>query len=362
MFFELHNEHKIAYKKLSEADLGIVLSSNQTHIGLSERLLDFLPNRDVISEDAIFIYEDSFDYIDAYFDRIKRPNGTFRSPKIRIGDRGCISVVSTIRNIAKNNDSNEWFLLWFGLKNEKIVFFLFNNLSNDYQQLSGLGLNLNLNGIGVLDDKNLLFNALVQYLETKVNETGSSIIKELEVVSQIEDKTFDKRFKRYDIVKANRNFRKIGRHGEKLVNDFLATQKDNGEITDYFWYNDDGESGLPYDFHIECTNANLIYLDVKTTKFDFEQEMIFSNQEMEFISNTEYGYCVYRVYQKAEQHFSLRICDNCKEISSTINSLTNDFKNNLLQVETGLRSAKFAIAPTNEKLKFEEQEFLLNVV
>ena len=37
MFFTLHPERKIGYKKLSEADLGLSLDSHQTHIGLYER-------------------------------------------------------------------------------------------------------------------------------------------------------------------------------------------------------------------------------------------------------------------------------------------------------------------------------------
>ena len=110
MFFELHDEKRIGYKLLSDADLGRLKSSNQTHIGLSEHVLTFLPDRDSVSEDSIFIYNNKFEYIDAYFDRIENPNGTFRSPKIRIGERGCVSIVSTIRQTAQaDGKDKKWF-------------------------------------------------------------------------------------------------------------------------------------------------------------------------------------------------------------------------------------------------------------
>jgi len=81
MFFELHEERKIGYKQLSNADLGTRKTSNQTHIGLAKNVLTFMSNRDAIGEDSIFIYENSFDYLDAHFDRIERADGTFDAPK-----------------------------------------------------------------------------------------------------------------------------------------------------------------------------------------------------------------------------------------------------------------------------------------
>ena len=53
--------------------------------------------------------------------------------------------------------------------------------------------------IGIVS--NLLLDTVLRYLELKINETAKFIIKELEVVSQVADKQFDRRFKRYDIEK-----------------------------------------------------------------------------------------------------------------------------------------------------------------
>lgn len=359
MFFELHEERKIGYKLLSEADLGIG-TSHQTHIGLTEHALTFLSDRDTIG-DAIFVYGDSFDYIDAHFDRIERSSGDYNAPKIKVGGRDCISVTSTIREIVKNDGKDlRWFLFWFGLKSEKIVFLLFNELSNDYKSIIDLGLNLDNITTGAKVIKEDLIDIIANFIENKINQNGLTTLKELEVVSQVENMP-SKRFKKYDIDKANANFKKIGKEGEQLICNFLNAKLQKGEISNYIWYNEENESGLPYDFHIESVDGSIIYLDVKTTSYDFEQKIIFSSQEIDFIADTKYEYCVYRVYKGAEQSFNLRIGNNCKGISLKISSLTNDYKNDLSQIKTDLRSVKFAITPTVEDFNFM-QEILLNAI
>ena len=44
MFFELNDEKRIGYKQLTDADLGRSLLSHQTHIGLFDDVLTYLPN------------------------------------------------------------------------------------------------------------------------------------------------------------------------------------------------------------------------------------------------------------------------------------------------------------------------------
>lgn len=356
MFFELHNENKIGYKILSSADLGTGDSSHQTHIGLSEHVLTFLSDRDEISEDSIFIHDTRFDYIDAYFDRIENPNGSFRSPKIRIGERGCVSVVSTIREIVHaNNISSEWYLIWFGLKNEKTVFFLFDNLSVDYQNIVNDGLSLDKKGAKALDISNPVFKKLVQYLENKVNDNGVEVLKELEVSSQVQEWKPNKRFKKYDIDMANQKFQEIGKAGEQLIAKYLENKLSRGLITSCEWHNKDGESGLPYDFTIQDNRANIHYLDVKTTGYNFNQKMIFSTQEIDFISNSAANYCIYRVYRTDEDQYLLRICDDCKNLSNGIWERTLRYTAELERIQVELKGAKLAISPEISSLRFKPE-------
>ncbi len=121
------------------------------------------------------------------------------------------------------------------------------------------------------------------------------------------------------------------------------------------WHNKDYESGLPYDFTIQDINANVMYLDVKTTGYNFSQKMIFSSQEIKFIATKPNTYYIYRVYKTEGERYFLRICDNCKALSSSINVQTEMYSKNLEEVNVELKSAKFAISPNMNKLNFKSE-------
>ncbi len=353
MFFELHDEKKIGYKKLSDADLGLSPTSHQTHIGLSEHVLRFLPDRDAINEDSIFIYKDSFEYIDAYFDRIENPDGTFRSPKIKIGERGCISVVSTIREIVKSTtDATLWYLIWFGLKNDKIVFFLFDDNSADYEQFAKLGLSLDSTGTKSIDGSEAAYSQLIAYIEQKINRNGKEILKQLEIMTQTNTVIPNKKYRLYDIQKANEVIERVGREGEEFVAKHFDNLVKAGRLVTYTWYNRDKESGLPYDFSIQDSNNDIIYLDVKTTSYNFEQDMIFSSQEIEYIAKTQNPYSIYRVYKNDSEAYSMSICNDCKSLSIDINRHTKLYSDNLREISVSLLGSKLAIAPTLSILQF----------
>lgn len=131
MFFKINAECHIGFKKLTAADLGIG-TSHQTHIGLYEGVLNFLPDVDVVST-AMLICDGYCDIIKCYFDRIENLDGTFRSPKIRIGGSE-ESVVKRIREFASADTGADWYLLWFGLESEELVFILLNANSEDYHR------------------------------------------------------------------------------------------------------------------------------------------------------------------------------------------------------------------------------------
>lgn len=361
MFFELHNENKIGYKKLTNADLGFG-NSHQTHIGLYENILDFLPNRDVICENSIFIYKDNLDYIDAYFDRIETPSGSYRSPKIKTGGQNCVSIVSQIRHVVKTEENNStWYLFWFGLKNKKIVFCLIEENSDEYINITRLGLDLTKSG-EILDDNHIGFKKLLNYFENIINKQNEKIIKDLEIYSQTHSipDIINEKITKYDIERANENFRLIGRTGEELVNKHLESQLANKQIENFHWANKDKESGQPYDFTIQLLNSTFIYLDVKTTNFGFDQEMIFSSQEIDFMSKNM-NYSIYRVYKDSStNNYNLRICDNCQKIAHEINELTKIFKYNLSILNINLESTKLSIPTSNKKLNFKNSEIQLN--
>ena len=167
MFFELHNEKRIGYKEMTNPDLGRKNTSHQTHIGLFDDVLTFLPNNIEIN-DCMVIYNESVELLSLDFDRIENPDGSFRSPKIRSGGRDVVGVVSYIRDQAKSFPiDTKWYLFWFGLKSEQPVFFLFNNLSNTYNEILALGINLPHGVKGRISPSDSPYFALLKYLETK---------------------------------------------------------------------------------------------------------------------------------------------------------------------------------------------------
>jgi hypothetical protein len=87
--------------------------------------------------------------------------------------------------------------------------------------------------------------------------------------------------------------------------------------------------------------------------------MIFSHQEIDFITSTNENYSIYRVYNVDDALPYVRICDDCKDMATRINAYTNEYKRNLVTVHTDLRSAKLEISPQNGYFNFKPEILLL---
>lgn len=359
--FKLHEENRIGHKVLTDADLGISKTSNQTHIGLSDKVLTFLPKSETISDKNILIYENNFDFLEMYLKRIvNKKDGSLRSPAIRMGERNAISIATLIRDIASCDPNAKWHLMWFGLKNEKVVFYLFSDSSDDYEAILKMGVELK-DGTHTISggrEKNLL----VDYLEAKVNsskdEIRIGILKELEVVSQLSKTVMTNRFKIVDLEAARKEWEVVGKLGEALVDHYFEEQVKEGEITSYTWHNRQKESSLPFDFTVQENCGNLIFLDVKTTKYDFAQEVVFSCSEVEYAAEDEFDYHVYRIYSNSAGVMSLRICEDFTNYASLISPLIKRFKEGLSLHSAKLRQGSIAISPTIGEITFGAEKVL----
>ena len=141
---EPHKNAVIGIKKLSQADLGASLTSNQTHIGLFENTLSCIDDLHLI-DFCYFVTETETKKLLCLLDYIENPDGTFRSPKIRKGaneeltfeGEGLNSVVREIRKVAvKTGGEKDWYLLWFATNNQHLVFVLFEFRSELFDLLS----------------------------------------------------------------------------------------------------------------------------------------------------------------------------------------------------------------------------------
>ena len=130
----LYKEYSIGVKKLSDAELNRDDSpSGQTHIGLSEKVLTFLPKTPE-QRDGILVVNQSCSFVECAFSKI----GNKRSTKIDTQTTNPVkSVVKQIRNIASNANVG-WYLVWFALENQTPVFWLLNDNSEDYKDLADI--------------------------------------------------------------------------------------------------------------------------------------------------------------------------------------------------------------------------------
>ena len=356
--FRLHPENRIGYKKLSDADLGLSTKSHQTHFGLFDDILTFLPNS-IDIPDAIFLFEDEHIKVNVSFDRIMNPDGSYRSPKIKKGASSQTSLLSLIRNHAQNASADfEWFLFWFGLENEQPVFFLVRSGSEDYVELLKNGIDLTVRR-GRITDSDYQFDSLLRMLETKINLMRISEAKklELEILSGNVPDFSKYRPKDYDA--ARLQCAEIGRKGEEIVDQYLSSLVDEGKLKSYTWMNKIAESYYPYDFeYVADVGSEKCFIEVKTTGYSFNQHMIFSGQEIGFGSTNRNCYDIFRIYKSESGQFLMRVC---KKVDKLFDSLKDElmlFEDNTIPY-AGVQSVKLSVDPENEDLDFGNETRLV---
>ena len=336
-FFFFNNENRIGYKKLSRADLGISDSSNQTHIGLFEGVLDFLEDTDVVKS-AMLIYDGYCDILNCSFDRIKTPEDHYRSPKIRVGSDASSSIVYKIREFAKQDTNADWYLAWTGLESKELVFWLIKGGSEDYK----VAQTFFPSDRSVIDESSPTFIMAKDYLLNRINFVSIDVQKDIEVKSQIGDTL--RLYKPKDIEKAERLFRETGKKGEELIAQYLDREMKADRIQSYQWVNQSKESGLPYDFIID----DKLFVDVKSTRFDFEQYLYFSDTEIDFVTREKrLSYSVYRVFDMNTNEKKLRICNDCYNYMQLINSPIINIKKEMVVHNTLLDTLKIGVKPNN---------------
>lgn len=336
-FFFFDIEKRIGLKKLSNADLGTSETSRQTHIGLYNDVLQFLG--DSVVTTAMLVYGDYCQMLDCYFDRIENPDGTYRSPKIRIGKKEEDSIVSKIREFALTDASADWYLVWSGLENKDLVFWLVNSKSNDFCVIKDLvGLKTH-----IITDEDKAYVCLKNIMVNKINQSSVDIQKEIEIISQTGVQS--KKYKPFDLEKAKKNMAFVGKRGEELVNEYLEQLKNMHKVESFEWMNKSKESGLPYDFVLNQKE----YIDVKSTRFDFTQSIVFSNQEVDFANQqkSDFDYSIYRVFDLTEANANLKICTQCMPYMEQLNKNVQTFNEAIIQSKTRLLGLNVAVSPTD---------------
>ena len=337
-FFTLHSENRIGIKELTPVDLGAKESSGQTHIGLYKNVFTHLGDRDVEAQ-GLLIYGEKCFRLKCYFDRIEKPDGSFRSPKIRKGREGD-SIVSRILDITEGKSGKKWFLVWAGLSDNSLVFWLIQKDSSDYRLLQKKDIKLK----GTYDNTDPKFNVVKALLEDKLEQTSVSIQKKIEFASQTNESV--KIYTPMDIERVNKLIKEIGLKGEEFIDEYLKKKKAEGLICSYQWKNKNRESGEPFDFIVDEGLQTEQYIDVKSTKFQFNHYLYYSNYEIQFIHDLrkKSNYFMYRVYDLNDD-YKLKICSDCYHYMLNIHKETEKYKSKIECYNAKLQNAKIAIKP-----------------
>lgn len=310
MLFDFHEEKKISIKRLSDADLKRSAKSNQTHIGLSNHSLTYIQdNKKEYS--AMLIYGSYCDILKCEVGRIQRKNGTFDAPNVKSNGRYGESVVRSIRDFASNDSNKPFYMLWFGLDIGTPVFWLVREGTDDFYILDSI-CSISTMGdreVKTYDDGDLVYPLLIAKVRERLEKVSNDLQRQLVMAAEMDDGT---KFKDTAIKKAKMYIQEIGRRGEDLVNEYLERQHSAHMIQDFEWKNKSREQSMPYDFWIKDMAGKEQWIDVKSTEKEFDQPVVVSNNEINFITEkTNNEYSIYRVYSMEEASALLKICSGC---------------------------------------------------
>ncbi len=362
MLFEIHNEGRIAYKRISAAELHRNGTSNMTHIGLSNESLTFMED-DKKEYSAMLIYKNFCDILRCDIGKITRKNGKKEAPKVSKGSRDPQNLVNQIVEFAKKSPQKDFYLLWFGLDSSTPVFWLIEEDSYDYNRLNEYCdfKSIGNSQIPILTRDNVFFPQLFQYVQDRLENVTIDLQKDLELSVEIDSD--NPKFKDVEVKKAKSYIYELGKAGENLINEYLSIQKHKKEIQDYEWANRSGEQGKPYDFHITHMNGNQQWIDVKTTEHEFEQSIIVSKNEVKFITEKKnIEYAVFRVYSKKEIEAKLKVCSDCLAYMNKLYRDIDYMTRSMSDYGAAMVNYKIAVEPSDLSFKQISSEIRLPYV
>jgi hypothetical protein len=136
MRINLNTENRISIKRLTDAELNRSATTNQTHIGLSDKSLTFMGDRKR-TRAAILVHKNSWFAETCDIGKISRKNGSHNAPKISMGNRNKENLVKRIRKIASTN-THTHYMMWFASDTNTPVFWIIRKGSADYKKLKDI--------------------------------------------------------------------------------------------------------------------------------------------------------------------------------------------------------------------------------
>lgn len=189
----------IGCKYLTEADLGKGPNSSQTHFGLLEGVFNQSYNSSVRNDVPIYVC-DSVGSGTMCLDFIRNPDGSLRSPKIRIGrtdEEKASNIARSIRTMAELFPNRNWFM-FFSENRNNMPFFAF-LLEDSYAWNEAMSMGLDF---GDLDKK-------VVSSDSPVYEILSSFISTLFEGELGQERSNRKKDREYNIDPSPKGYNRI---------------------------------------------------------------------------------------------------------------------------------------------------------
>lgn len=306
--FTVHRENAIGIKKLTNADLGIG-KSHQTHIGLFNEVLTFLPDH-YFAEKGLLIHDINYEFVEVYFDRITNPDGTTRSPKFRLGIDPA-SLTARIREKAKLSQHANWFLIWFAVESNRVVSILLNEQDVLAYDLKELGVSL---------DKTVILSH--SPLNTKVTNLLQMYIYEVvkDTVNAIEHKLWLRELltrNEYYFVEILRLFSRISKVNQiatECMKAFFQRKIANNQISSF--------EIQPYDDSLFCSRFCTIFKGeskktvlLKVTESKSSLPLIINmNDICQGVSPSHRNWGIIWIFDIDERGCSIQICSSIKSL------------------------------------------------
>jgi len=111
--------------------------------------------------------------------------------------------------------------------------------------------------------------------------------------------------------------KQTGRDGEELVHTMLLQQVYEGDLKTVEW-NADENAISPYDFSVQTTSDETLYIEVKSTKGEFDRAFHISTTELGTAITDKPRYDLYRVYNLKDGRANIRISTDIKQFAELV--------------------------------------------
>ncbi|MEJ1414260.1 MAG: hypothetical protein RPU13_13470 [Candidatus Sedimenticola sp. (ex Thyasira tokunagai)] len=158
-----------------------------------------------------------------------------------------------------------------------------------------------------------------------------------------------------EFAQAKRNAELAGKTGEELVNYFLESKCENGEIPGYKW-DADSNPISPFDFSIRDGETVHRKIDAKATSGSFENRIHVSMSELLEMLDPEIPYDIFRVYHAMSSGPKLRIAVDVREFAARIVDSLRDLPTGVSIDSVSIKPTELGFGPELELSSEEESE------